>query len=177
MKRALVIGCPADVWKEAEAAQALCAFDAVYCVKLAGVHWEGGPFVWATLHPEFMDDYEQQRSELGLHSDYEIVAPLPGEVGMHGQKGNIHRRVSYRYPGMNASASSGGYAAKIALEDGFDRVVLAGVPMRSEDKHFTRGKVWPQRDSFTRGFKDSVPHFAGRVRSVSGWTEELLGRP
>jgi hypothetical protein len=57
------------------------------------------------------------------------VAPLPGELGMHGAKGNISRRVSYRYQGMDSSASSGGYAAKVALDDGFDRVVLAGVPM------------------------------------------------
>jgi hypothetical protein len=78
---------------------------------------------------------------------------------------------------MNASASSGGYAAKIALEDGYDRVVLAGVPMVATDKHFTRKQIWTQRDSFVRGFKDSIPHFAGRVRSMSGWTQEMLGAP
>lgn len=175
--RALVIGCAANVWAEVEQAMRLCDFDAFYCVKLAGVHWVGGRFVWPTLHPEFMDAYENERKQLGLHSEYEIVAPLSGEVGMHGKKGNITRRVSYRYPGMNSSASSGGYAAKVALEDGFERVVLAGVPMRTEDKHFTRGKDWAQRDSFVRGFKDSVPFFAGRVRSMSGWTAELLGQP
>jgi hypothetical protein len=176
MRRALVVGCSANVWQEVEQAQDLCLFDAVYCVKLAGVHWLGPRFVWATLHPEFMDDYEAQRKALGHHMDYEIVAPLPGEVGMHGKKGNIARRVSYRYPGMNASASSGGYAAKIALEDGFDRVVLAGVPM-SNDNHFSRGKPWTQRDSFTIGFKQSVKHFAGKVRSMSGWSQELLDAP
>lgn len=149
----------------------------MYCVKLAGVHWQGPRFTWASLHPEFMDDYEAQRKARGHHMDYEIVAPLPNEVGMHGKKGNIARRVSYRYPGMDSSASSGGYAAKVALEDGFDRVVLAGVPMTQDGGHFTRGKPWPQRDGFTIGFKKSVPHFAGRVRSMSGWSQELLGEP
>src|SRR6187402_2558975 len=105
--RALVIGCSANVWTEVEQAMRLCEFDAIYCVKLAGVHWVGGQFVWATLHPEFMDDYERQRADLKLHHDYEIVAPPPSELGMHGQKGNIARRVSYRYPGMDSSASSG----------------------------------------------------------------------
>jgi hypothetical protein len=176
MRRALVIGCSSNVWQDVEVAQNHCLFDAIYCVKLAGVHWLGPRFVWATLHPEFMDAYEAERKWLGHHMDYEIVAPLPGEVGMHGRKGNIHRRVSYRYPGMDSSASSGGYAAKIALEDGFDRVVLAGVPMDTGN-HFTRGKPWLQRDSFTKGFQKSIPHFAGRVRSVSGWTQELLGAP
>lgn len=177
MRRALVVGCAGNVWDDVQRAQDLGLFDAVYCVKLAGVHWRGGNFVWATLHPEFMDDYEKQRRQLGLHGGYEIVAPLVNEVGMHGKQGNIARRISYRYPGMNASASSGGFAAKVALEDGFDRVVLAGVPMRHDDNHFTRGKPWLQRDSFTDGFEKSVPHFAGRVRSMSGWTAEILGVP
>jgi hypothetical protein len=176
--RALVIGCAANVWEEVKAAEQLTTFDAIYCVKLAGVHYkEPRHFKWPTLHPEFMDDYERQRAELGLHSDYEIIAPLAGEVGMHGSKGNIARRVSYRYPGMDSSASSGGYAAKVALEDGFDRVILAGVPMDPAASHFTRGKPWLQCDSFTIGFMKSVPHFAGRVRSMSGWSMEILGAP
>lgn len=177
MKAALVVGCGTGVWEEVEAAKRLVKFDAVYCVKLAGVHWKGGRFTWATLHPEFMDDYEKQRADLGYHWDYEIVAPLPGEVGMHGKKGNIARRVTYRYPGMNASASSGGYAAKVALDDGFEKVILAGVPMRQEDNHFTRGKPWLQRDGFINGFNLSLPHFKGRVKSLSGWTREQLGEP
>jgi hypothetical protein len=78
---------------------------------------------------------------------------------------------------MDCSASSGGYAAKVALDDGFDRVVLAGVPMETGASHFTRAKPWLQRDSFTIGFEKSVPFFAGRVRSISGWTAEILGRP
>jgi hypothetical protein len=178
LANALVIGCSKDVWLESWQAKQLGKFDAVYCVKLAGVFFsEPQHFKWATLHPEFMDDYERQRAALCHHNDYEIIAPLANEVGMHGAQGNISRRVSYRYPGMNSSASSGGYAAKVALEDGYDRVVLAGIPMDADANHFTRGKPWLQRDSFTIGFKQSVPHFAGRVRSMSGWTMGLLGAP
>ena len=178
MANALVIGCARDCWLEAWQAKQLGKFDAIYCVKLAGVFFsEPIRFSWVTLHPEFMDGYEKQRADEGFHGDYEIVAPLSGEVGEHGKKGNIARRVSYRYPGMNASASSGGYAAKVALDDGFDKVVLAGVPMRQEDSHFTRGKPWLQRDSFMRGFMDCLPHFKDRVRSMSGWTQEQLGTP
>ena len=184
MRLALVIGCSANVWAEVEEAYWFGhKFDTIYCVKLAGVHFNDahfdGPrhFKWVTLHPEFMDDYEAQRAQNGLHNDYEIIAPPNNEVGTHGNKGNIARRVSYRYPGMDASASSGGYAAKIALDDGHDRVVLAGVPMDAEASHFTRGKPWLQRDSFTIGFNKSIPHFAGRVRSMSGWSKEQLGEP
>ena len=152
-------------------------FDAIYCVKMAGIHWRGGRFIWVGLHPEWQAGYSDQRKALGLHMDFETVAPPDGELGTAGKGHRIDRRVSYRYPGMNASASSGGYGAKVAIEDGFDRVVLAGVPMMTDASHFTRGKPWLQRDSFTIGFQESVKHFAGHVRSMSGWTQELLGAP
>ena len=175
--RALIVGCAANVWDEVKAARELCDFDAVYCVKLAGVHWPAKFKVWATLHPEFMDKYESERKALGLPNGYEIVAPLPSEVGMHGKKGNIKRRVSYRWPGMNSSASSGIYAVKVAIEDGYSRIVLAGIPMTKESGHFTRGKEWNQRDCFLPGLLKSVPFMKDLVKSMGGYTKELLGAP
>lgn len=177
MKKALVVGCASCLWDDVNRAQDLAQFDAVYCVKMAGVHWRGGRFVWVGLHPEWQADYSAQRAALGLHMDFETVSPPDSELGTAGKGRMIDRRVSYRYPGMNASASSGGYGAQVALHDGFDRVVLAGVPMQVEGDHFARGKPWLQRDSFTMGFKECVPFFAGRVRSMSGWTQQLLGLP
>lgn len=176
MKTALVIGCAEGVWDEVKSAFGLCSFDAIYCVKLAGVHYPEKFDVWATLHPEFMDEYERERAARGFPNGYEIVAPLASEVGAHGKQGRIARRVSYRWPGMNASASSGIFGAKVALDDGTERVVLAGIPM-SEAKHFTRGKPWMQRDSFVPGFELALPFLAGRVRSMSGMTRERLGAP
>lgn len=177
MRTALVVGCSANVWDEVAAAQSLCTFDAVYCVKLAGVHWPSRFQVWATLHPEYMDDYEGQRHALGLPNGYEIVAHAECKtMGMHGKKGRISRYVSYRWPGMTSSASSGIFAAKVALDDGYKRVVLAGIPLDNSD-HFSRGKPWLQRDSFIRGFEKATPHLIGRVKSMSGHTMEVLGAP
>jgi hypothetical protein len=190
MKRALVIGCAKGVWEEVDQAYAMLrqidpgATFNVYCVKLAGVHWKGGYFSWITLHPEFMDKYEKQRADLGYHKSYEIVGPLANQVGMHGKEGNISRRVSYRYPGMTGSASSGGFGIKVALDDGNNRVVVAGIPMTMEAGHFTRGDTWTtekgmisSRDSFIPGFEHSLKYFLGKVKSFSGWTKEKLGEP
>lgn len=187
MKTCLVVGCASGVWDEVKAAQALCKFDAVYCVKQAGIHWPGWFDVWATLHPEFMDAYEAERRALHWPAGYEIVAPVKGELGAHGSRGNVNRRVSYRWPGMNSSASSGIYAAKIALEDGFGRVVLTGIPMTVAAGHFlpktrnvrdeVRGHAWNHRDSFMPGFQLAIPHLRGKVKSMSGHTREVLGEP
>jgi hypothetical protein len=142
--------------------------------------------VWATLHPEYMDDYERERRVLGLPNGYEIVAPKSDEVGQHGQKGRIARRVSYRWPGMTSSASSGIYGAKVALEDGY-KCVLAGIPMNVDSGHFMpetknvqhqiRGHTWNARDSFIRGFEVATPFLMGKVKSMSGHTRDVLGFP
>lgn len=183
MKRALIVGCGERVWQDVDEAMALCEWDGFYVCKLAGVHWQHeGHFVWPTLHPEFMDDFEKQRRERGLHQNYEIVAPLQTEVGRHNWITKF-RRTSFRFKGMTASGSSGLFAVKIAIEDGYDRLVLAGMPM-TKDPHFSRrdqfGKPvpWKQRDSFLRGWEVARSHYKDKTRSISGgWTEETLGRP
>jgi hypothetical protein len=177
LKRALVVGCAECVWEDVQRAQEMVLFDSVYCVKLAGVHWPSSFKTWVTLHPEFMNAYEAERRALGHPPGYEIVAPLESEVGSHAKKGNINRRVTYRWPGMNASASSGIYGAKVALDDGYDLAVLAGIPMTPDAGHFTRKAPWLQRDCFMPGLKLALPHIKGRVRSMSGHTKEILGEP
>jgi len=132
-------------------------------------------------------DYVAERIAVGHPGGYEIVVPLPGEVGEWKNTCKTARRVSYRWKGMNASASSGIYGAKVALDDGHDRVVLAGIPMTKDAGHFLprtknvagdiRGPVWLQRDSFTPGFELAKPHLLGKVRSMSGLTKEILGYP
>ncbi len=177
---ALVVGSAACIWDDVKAAQELCEFDAVCCVKRAGIAWPEKFDVWATLHPEFMDDYEARRKAAGLPAGYEIVAPPPNEVGMHGKKGNIARREPYCWPGMNASPGSGIYGIKVMLSLGY-RVVAAGIPMNNEP-HFLKHETWGEGnwnglDAFERGFKESIPHMMGNVRSMSGRTREILGFP
>jgi len=176
VRKALVVGCSAAVWEEVAVAQAMAVFDAVYCVKLAGVHWPGKFQTWVGLHPEWQADYGKQRRDAGRPNGYETVAPPDSELGQQAKVKVIDRRVSYRWPGMNASASSGIYGAKVAIEDGFDRIVLAGIPL-SKDQHFSRGKPWLQVDSFTEGFRLATPHLMGKVKSMSGLTQQVLGAP
>ncbi len=182
---ALVVGCAPCVWEDVEASFELGAYDAVYCVKQIGIHWPGSFDVWVTLHPEHMDEFEADRHTRGLPNGYEIVAPPPDELGSHGAKGRIGRRVSYKFDG-GGSTSSGIYAAKVALEDGFD-VVLAGVPL-DDSGHFLplttnnygqrRGDIWSRRpDAFITEFHRAVPYLMGRVKSMSGYTMKVLGKP
>jgi len=188
-RRALIVGCASCVWDDVRAAFDLCNYHAIYCVKQMGIHWPGKFEVFVTLHPEAMDSYEHQRKVLGFPDGYQIVAPPAKELGMHGEKGNIARRVSYLWPNSDgsSSASSGIYGAKIALDDGFERAVLAGVPMTPEGGHFlpetksvtggTRGKVWTGCGAFEIGFNNALPYLMNRVKSMSGRTQKVLGAP
>ncbi len=176
MKSCLVVGCATSVWADVAKARELGPWDSVYCIKLAGVHWPAKFDVWAGLHPEFMEYYKKERAVLGFPDGYEVVCPPPEEVGRHAHH-PADRRVSYRWPGMVSSASSGIYGAKVALDDGHDRVALAGVPMVKEDAHFTRGGPWAQIGAFIPGLEKSVPFMKGKVKSFSGLTRELLGEP
>lgn len=142
-----------------------------------------------------MDAYEAERAALGLPGGYEIVAPLDGMVGRHAGKGkNIKRKTDYRFPGMNASASSGIFAAKVAIDDGFERIVLAGIPMTKEAGHFLpktknvdgeiRSTIWNHLDNFAsgnpkipKGFELALPFMRGKVKSMSGYTAQVLGTP
>lgn len=188
MKSALVIGCAACVWDDIKAAKVLARYDAIYCVKQMGIYYPEAFNVWVTLHPEAMDEYEIQRHKFGFPNGYQIVAPPPKELGMHGAKGNIARRVSYLLSeDSNSSAGSGLYGAKVAVEDGYDRVVLAGIPMTAEGGHFLpnslnvsgqiRGKVWTGQNSFIIGMNAALPQLQGKVKSMSGYTMKVLGAP
>jgi hypothetical protein len=177
LRRCLVIGCGPNVWSEVAEAEELCEFDAVICVKLAGVFWPRPFYAWATLHPEFMPAYEAKREARGYPKGYQIVAPIEGELGTKHRAVPVDRRLTYRWPGMNASGSSGLYGVKIALDDGFDRVVCAGIPM-TDEPHFARSQSnWQHRGSFIRGWELALPRLRENVRSMSGWTREKLGAP
>ncbi len=175
---ALVVGSAACVWDDVRTAKELCKFDAVCCVKRAGIAWPDKFDVWATLHPEFMDDYEARRKAAGLPGGYEIVAPPESELGTAGMGRNIPRRVSYCWPEMDRSPGSGIYGIKVMLEAGY-RVVAAGIPMNNEP-HFLKHELWGNGTwdglaNFESGFKQAIPHMMDKVRSMSGRTQEILG--
>jgi hypothetical protein len=176
---ALVIGSAQGVWRDVEHAlwlvDELGGFRRIYCVNQSGIDCQAMD-AWVTLHPELLSGFEEERERNGFKKNYETVAPLSDELGYHAKKGKIDRRVSYKWPKMIESSSSGIYAAKVAIEDGFS-VVLAGVPMMPIP-HYRTGKVWNDCTSFyERAFRQTIPYLKGKVKSMSGYTRETLGDP
>lgn len=77
--------------------------------------------------------------------------------------------------------TSGLFGAILALALGYDKVVLAGIPLDDQ------GHFYDPPDKTSGGFKSSFIrnewkkvkeiYFNDRIRSLSGWTREFLGEP
>lgn len=140
----------------------------VFCVNLTGSFWKWSEFNWVTLHPELLADYEKIRKTANLPDCYRTIGPLESECDI---------RLPYLWDDQIDSGSSGLFAVKAALDTGHDRVICAGVPMEPRAGHFHRRSVWDQCLGFRRGWEQSLPHIEAKVRSISGWTKDLLGAP
>lgn len=152
--RVLVIGSGEPVEKELEQVNR-DSFDYIIAVNRAAI--AHGPIdIHATLHPR----------------DF---APIKaGYMVSHAK----HRGVDEVFPclwrtGGNAG-SSGLYAVKYALQrlDATD-IVLAGVGM-DEAPHFYNPSDWHDAKRFQTTWIEVAPQLRGIVKSLGGWTKQLL---
>ncbi len=171
----LLIGSGNCVWDDIRNAESLAPFHGIAAVNEAGIYFPGPLDFWATLHPEKFEGWQALRKEYGFKpSTLHVSTENPTESPY---RPRIDLVVDYRYPGTDASGSSGLYAVKIAQELGYNRIVLAGIPMSIEHKHFNNMLPWYERDSFIATWHHVLPLIKDQVRSLSGWTKELLGSP
>lgn len=159
---ALALGGASSVWDDEKAARELAGeFDLVVACNDIGTQYPGITH-WVTLHPDKMAGWLVQRLKNGH--------PLTGfEIVTHRQ----HPK-KYRMTG-DWGGSSGLLAVKVALEAGATHVICAGIPMTATP-HFFSKPNWRFAENHRNGWnrrKDGLT----RVRSMSGWTRQLLGAP
>lgn len=173
MTYALVIGAARTVYDDL---QALAGFIAAKDPVTIGVNDGGWLYParldhWCTLHWEKMTEWRAKRpgDYTTWTRDSRKVAmypPPPDQLLPHWGTG-----------------SSGLYGVAVATELGAERIILAGVPMQSSayaEGAGTWGDVWPQSEVDLHRNGWDYWHERGRlanVRSMSGWTRDLLGAP
>lgn len=165
---ALVIGGSREVWTDLEAALALTAgLDRlIVATNYAGRVWEGDIDAWATLHPELFTAWREERFEKGLNTDYRAF--------VHAKRSGLG--VVEVHP-LGWSGSSGLYAAQVALEAmGAAGVILCGVPIDATAGHFDETGDWTLAHRYRPAF-ETAKTAGAEIRSMSGWTADLLGRP
>lgn len=135
-----------------------------------GQHYQGVLRHWVTLHPEYLPGWRFYRQR---HCYGEGTIPL-----CHSHRAREGVDVEWHLD--NVGGTSGLFACFVGLMLGYERIVLAGVPMTNDGHYFDPPHygtdfedraitiVWEEA-------RDLI--FGGRVKSLSGRTRDWLGAP
>ena len=169
MITALLLGDARCVLEDAAAALDMFSPDVVGALNNIGITWKGKVDHWFTLHPTSCEDW------VGI------------EEAVRRRKingGNIPATWSYRhdravdYVREDWQGGSGLFGIRCMKVDlHIDRIVLAGCPMTRAGGHFYNQYEWRQAEDYYRGWYKHREEIAPHVRSMSGWTQGLLGAP
>ena len=170
MRTALVLGGANTVWADVQAALEIGEYSSVVGCNDVGIVWPGVMDAWVSLHGYNLRAWANRRQSKGL--------PPHAALYGHAEAPAVTHVTPYKFPGQDHSGSSGLFALKVALIDlGFDRAVLCGIPMSPEGNHFFDPRAWEGAGHHQIAWLECQSQIKDRVRSMSGWTANLLGRP
>lgn len=164
---AIVLGSSANALAELEAARALAPGAPVICVNDALRTCPEKASAFVTLHPEKAERFLKGIETEGLPL-FTMEAPAYSS-------GWIVRREKW-------NGTSGLYGVQVALEAmGFAGVIVAGCPIDHAHgtAYKTQKKKWAggNESRYRSGWNGALPTIRDRVRSMSGFTQALLGAP
>ena len=164
----LVLGSAECLWRDLERVKSLgLGSSQILAVNHAGVAFGGRIDHWASLHPDRFQDWRAERARM---EDCITYAPwLPAG-------GRVDTCLTERWFG-----GSGLYAVQIALETlDAPRIVLAGIPLDGGPYFFKTNQRFGSGaalDRYRAAWTAAAYFFEDRVRSLSGWSRQLLGAP
>lgn len=157
----IVTGSHPDVLVDIAAVPRVRSFDFM-AIGLDAVDTYAWPIRYmATYHPAEIPEIRRRREQAGGNTDYTVIS--------HEWQPGV-QVVEPLLPGER-SGSSALLGTQAALKLGYDRVILCGCPLTGKND---KGGAY---ETFREGWKQKQALLAGRVRSMSGWTRELLGSP
>jgi hypothetical protein len=155
----IITGASADVLIDIAGVPRVCSYDFM-AIGLDAVDKYVWPILYmATYHPVEIPEIRIRREKAGGNLDYKVIS-------MEARDG-----VDILEPFRPPSGSSSLLGALAAIRMGYRRIILCGCPL--DGKNATGGSY----ETFREGWKAFAGELAGRVRSMSGWTAELLGMP
>jgi hypothetical protein len=180
MTCALVLGSASCLQDDLDALDALAGpwSGIVVACNDAGWLYPGRLDHWASLHPERFPDWLPRRED--------AIATLwtTPESMRDGDELRRHphevRDLAPWWHKHGNSGSSGMLAVQVALLHA-DRAVLCGMPL--DTRAHRPGVIGPPPGGFdmAHAFRETweaqTPRMVDRVRSLSGWTKDLLGEP
>lgn len=140
-----------------------CQFNIPFDIGAIGLDcpYEGDIEYFFTYHPNDIKQYNEKRKQKGLSLNYTIVSHVF-------DKDNI---VSQTEPWESPSGSSAMLGTLFSMRIGYEKIVLCGCPLEgNNDKGFSY-------KPFRKGWMTRKDKVVNKVRSMSGWTAEFLGKP
>lgn len=163
-KRAIVLGSAKTLQSDLDSIGNMREGAAIFVVNYTGFKYPIRADYWVTLHPECWHEWPQKRAAMGGNMNFKSIG--------YNDKGKTPKgmdRGSSDWGGM-----SGLFAVKCAFEEGFEEVILCGVPM-TETPYFWGNELHYKILPYRKGWEKHIDKLKGRVYSQSGWTKELLG--
>ncbi|MGB3833800.1 MAG: hypothetical protein WA975_18265 [Mesorhizobium sp.] len=163
---AAVLGGAASVWSDLEAARQSVAFDVIVACNSAFRDFQGHVHHAVSFHSDLLPWWAGLRMERGQ-------GPPDKYWTCHGQRPILGAAMGF-VPAWGGSSGLIGAQVGMAVAD---HVVLCGVPLCPSHAHFDRAGEWLDALDYRSAWQDHFPDLRYKVRSMSGWTAELLGMP
>lgn len=163
-KRAIVLGSAKTLQSDLDSIGNMREGAAIFVVNYTGFKYPIRADYWVTLHPECWHEWVPLREKAGYNMDFKSIGYNSQNKTPEGMD-----RGSSDWGGM-----SGLFAVKCAFEEGFEEVILCGVPM-TDSPYFWGNELHYKILPYRAGWEKHIYKLKGRVYSQSGWTKELLG--
>ncbi len=163
-KRAIVLGSASTLQSDLDSIGNMKDGAAIFVVNHTGFKYPIHADYWVTLHPECWHEWVPLRKAAGYNMDFKSIG-----YNSQNQTPKGMDRGSSDWGGM-----SGLFAVKCAFEEGFEEVILCGVPM-TDTPYFWGSELHYKILPYRAGWERHIDKLKGRVYSQSGWTKELLG--
>ena len=162
MSKFLILGGAHCVFEDIEASQELFVPDEIIAINDIGIYVENIDH-WATMHPEKMPVWEEQRKAHNFVKPKMWTTPEKVSEYMEG------------YTLINSKGGGGILGVNLAKFLGASKIILAGIPMTT-NAHFNNEHNWMEATLYKQFWRDEKS-YPKLVRSMSGWTKELYGLP
>jgi hypothetical protein len=182
---ALILGRAAGVWDELEAAKKLLDGRprTICATKYSGRDYDGPVHEWVSYHPELFPQWVRERAKHNRPPAQRLWCATSPQVR--------RRRTEFGVQ-INWLTSAGGSSGLLAVQVGFaighppydgeppiHKLILCGIPLENTERYDDR-RPWKEalvyRDHWIKWFHEHKD-YRHRVKSMSGWTRELLGGP
>lgn len=165
---AFVLGGASSVWEEIEQARQLAEPDLIIATNHAGRDYPGPVDHWVSMHSDLLPHWASRRSLAGH--------PPAGQFwgAAHRQHlGGPDKTRRIKSPG----GSSGLLAVWVGLELECTHMILCGMPMHQNGRHFDHEARWREARQYWGAWTRALPVISGRVKSLGGETFKWLGGP